>query len=116
MLTKCNRLTKEEDFKIVFKAGKKYSLLGTGIYLKVRGNNLEQSRFGFVISKKVSKKAVVRNKIKRRLREIVRINLSKIKEGNDVVVIVLPGFEKNDFQAIEENVNDLFQKAKLIKE
>ncbi len=115
MLTKYNRLTKEKDFKVVFKAGKKYSLLGTGIYLKVRENNLEQSRFGFVISKKVSKKAVVRNKIKRRLREVVRIDISEIKRGVDVVVVVLPGFEKNNFQTVKEKINNLFRKAGLIK-
>ena len=116
MLTKSNRLTEEKDFEAVFKAGKKYSLPGVKIYLKIRGNNLKQSRFGFVISKKVSKKAVVRNKIKRTLREVVRTNLPGIKKNNDVVMIVLPGFEKNNFQEVKKIINGLFRKAELIKE
>jgi ribonuclease P protein component len=114
MLVKVNRLVKKKDFDNVFKNGRKYSLSGAKIYLKINNNNLEQSRFGFIVSKKVSKKAVVRNKTKRRLREIIRTNLAEIKKGIDVVTIVLPGFEKNDFQRTKETVNNLFQKAKIL--
>ena len=113
MLAKPNRLIKKKDFDSVFKNGRKYSLSGVKIYLKINNNNLEQSRFGFIVSKKISRKAVVRNRIKRRLREIVRANLADIKKGVDVVIVVLPGFEKNDFQTTKEAVNNLFQRAKI---
>ncbi len=108
MLAKINRLKKDKDFEKVFKQGQgfKQGLL----YLKIRKNNLKTSRFGFVISKKFSKKAVIRNKTKRRLSEIIKTKLPEIKKGIDVVIVATPGAE-NDFQGLEDVVNKLFKKA-----
>ena len=78
-------------------------------------NGLEQSRFGFVVSLKVSKKAVVRNKIKRRFAEIIKANKEKIRNGVDLVLIALPGTEKKDFSEVKNCVDEVFTKAKLIK-
>ena len=114
MLTKFNRLTKEKDFENVFRKGEKYRSPLSKIYLKVGSNNLKQSRFGFIINNKVSKKAVVRNKIKRKLRETIRNNLSEIKKGVDVAVVVLPGFKENNLKTIGEVLNNLLKKAKII--
>jgi len=114
MLAKLNRLIKKKDFDKVFKNGGKYSLPGVRIYLKVDNNNLKESRFGFIVSKKVSKKSVVRNKIKRWLRWVVRMNLMKIKKGIDVIIIVLPGFEENDFQTTKKDMINLCRKAKIL--
>ena len=48
----------------------------------------EENRFGFIISKRVSKRAVDRNKIKRLLSEAVKMNLGKIKnKGNKIVFL-----------------------------
>jgi len=112
MLPKENRLKKNKDFEKVFKEGKgfKEDLL----VLKKVKNNLKSSRFGFVVSKTFFKKASLRNKIKRRLRELVRIKLNEIKKGIDVVIIAKPGLETKDFQEIKEIVNKLFKKAKII--
>ena len=112
MLPKENRLKKNKDFEKVFKEGKgfKEDLL----VLKKVKNNLKSSRFGFVVSKTFFKKATLRNKIKRRLRELVRIKLNEIKKGIDVVIIAKPGLETKDFQEIKEIVNKLFKKAKII--
>ncbi|GAI32984.1 unnamed protein product, partial [marine sediment metagenome] len=62
MLNKRNRLKKKKDFDKVFKQGQGFKQ--DFLYLKIRKNNLKSSRFGFVVSKKFSKKAVIRNKIK----------------------------------------------------
>lgn len=113
MLAKRNRLKKQKDFERVFKKGR-----GTKedfLYLKVVKNELESSRFGFVVSKKFSKKAVLRNKIRRRLAELVRIKLPKIKKGIDVVIVVMPEFKIKDFWEVEEIVDKLFEKAKIFK-
>ena len=83
-------------------------------YLKIKKNSLKSSRFGFVVSKKFSQKAVARNKVRRRLRELVRIKLPKIKKGIDGVVVIMPDFKIIDFWQLEEIVNKLFKKAKLI--
>lgn len=111
MLPKRNRLKKNKDFENVFKKGQGFK--EDFLYLKIKKNNLESSRFGFVVSKKFSQKATVRNKIKRRLRELVKVKLPKIKKGIDGVIIIMPGFKINDFWELEEIINKLFEKANI---
>lgn len=55
------------------------------LYLKYKPNNLNKNQFKIIVSLKVSKKAVVRNKIRRRIKEILR--QLAIKQGYDIVVI-----------------------------
>jgi len=112
MLAQKNRLKKKKDFEFIFKQGKGFKQ--GFLYLKTIKNNLDTSRFGFVISKKFSKKAVVRNKTKRRLSEIIKTKLLEIKKGTDVIIVVMPGAE-NDFQKLEDILNKLFKKARIIK-
>ena len=75
---------------------------------------MKVSRFAFIVSLKVSKKAILRNKIKRRLRELVKSRLPNIKKGYDIVLTVAPGLEIKNFWETEESINKLFKKAKLI--
>jgi len=112
MLPKINRLTKKRDFEKVFKKGKRFGK--DFLVLKLKENNLKESRFGFIISRKISKRAVLRNKIKRRLSEIVKMELKKMKKGIDAALIVCPGLEKKNFREMEEILNKLFKKAGII--
>ena len=112
MLSEINRLKKKKDFEKVFKKGKSFK--EDFLILKIISNNLEVSRFGFIVSQKISKRASLRNKIKRRLRESVRLRLLKIKKGIDGVLITSPGLETKDFWEIEKSIDKLFKKAKLI--
>jgi ribonuclease P protein component len=114
MLSKENRLKRKKDFERVFKEGQGFK--EDFLFLKIVKNNLKTSRFGFMVSKNFSKKATLRNKIKRRLRELVRINLVKVKKGIDGVLVAIPGLETKDFWEIEEIINKLFKKAKIINE
>lgn len=113
MLPKKNRLKKKKEIKRVFQEGKRYK--EDFLVLKLTRNNFDVSRFVFIISQKVAKKAVLRNKIKRRLGESVRNKLFEIKIGFDAAIIVQPGFEDKNFQDIEKNVESLFKKAKLYR-
>jgi len=88
MLPKTNRLTRKKDFEAVFQHGKSFK--GNGLLLKIAANNLAVSRFGFVVSKKVSSKATVRNSIKRRVRAVVEKNLKAIAGGRDCIFFVAP--------------------------
>ena len=65
--------------------------------------------------KNVSKKANIRNKIKRRLRELVRRKIKEIKGGTDGVFIARPGLEKKDFQELEDAVDKIFKKLDFFK-
>ena len=111
MLNKINRLTKDKDFDNVFKNGKSsYDKL---IGAKAIQNQLGDSRFGILVSAKVSKKAVERNKIKRQIREIIRLQQDKTKPGYDVVIITLPAILGKNYQEIEQSVNRHFRKLGL---
>lgn len=106
MLAKKNRLKNKKDIENVFKKGK--TKTGKLVFLKIFKNNLDISRFAFIVSTKISKKAVIRNKIKRQLREIVRKNLSNIKSGVDIVIIAKPEIINKYFQIIKKDVEGLF--------
>ena len=67
-----------------------------------------------MVGLKVSKKAVVRNKIKRWLEEIIRLSLDQIKTGSDIVVMVSPEIAEKNYQETEEVLIKLFKKAKII--
>lgn len=72
--------------------GKRISLHGAQII--VMKNNMDVSRFGFVVSKNVDKRATARNRIKRVLRERVRTLLSNLPTGKDVIIIARTKDEK----------------------
>jgi len=113
MLPKLYRLRKERDFKILVQQGKSFFLKELGLkYLK---NNLDYSRFGFVVSTKIDKRATVRNKIKRRLREIIYQNLKKIKLGFDILILTRPEIKKLDFRQIKEILEKIFIKLDLFQ-
>lgn len=84
-----NRLKKKKEFDGVFKNGK--TVNGSFLFIKFKSNNLDVSRFGFVISLKVSKKAVKRNRIRRLLAETAQNNLKQIKDNYDIIIVVKPG-------------------------
>jgi len=111
MLKQRNRLKKKSDFERVFKQGKGFK--EDFLYFKVAKNNLPEARFGFIVGKTFSKKAAERNKIKRRLREIVKENIPTIKSGIDCVLVVMPEAE-NDFNKLKKAVEKLFQTAGII--
>ena len=111
MLPLKNRLKKEKDFKLVFKRGK--SFREDDLLLRLVENNLKTVRFGFVVGLKVSKKANLRNKLKRRLREIIRKKLPVLKTGFDVILITDKGLINKSFQEMEALTNSLLKKAKI---
>jgi len=112
MLSKKHKLKRNNDFKKVLKQGRDYQQ--DFIRLKVLKNNLEISRFGFMAGLKISKKATQRNKIRRQLEEVVRLNLNKIDPGFDLVILVSPEIIEKNYQAIEKTLLGLFKKAKLL--
>lgn len=112
MLPKLNRLSKSKEIEKVYKNGKSFFSKTLGV--KVLKNGLEESRFAIVIGLKVSKKAVKRNLVKRQLREILRLNLEKIKLGFDVMLIARPGILEMDYKELEKEVFGTFKKLDLI--
>lgn len=59
--------------------------------LKEKGNGLGVSRFGVVVSKKIDKRAVARNRIKRLFRDVLGKLIGSIMPGHDILIIVKEG-------------------------
>jgi ribonuclease P protein component len=114
MLPLNSRLKKTKEIRDVFKNGRFFK--EDFLILKTVKNNLNKSRFAFIVSRKISKKATARNKIKRRLRAIIEKKLKTIKTGTDNLIMVLPFPEKKKFSDIQKALNNLIKKAKLINE
>ncbi len=112
MLPSQHRLTKERDFNRTFRLGR--SCFAENIGVKSLKNNLTVSRFGFIVSNKVAKKASRRNLIKRRLRAVVYQELKKIKSGYDFVIVALPPILKQDYQTISQEVKNCFKKLNVL--
>jgi len=112
MLPKGNRLVKESDFKEVAKRAKP---IHSQFFILKKISSLQQdTAFGLVLSAQVSKKAVVRNKIRRRTREILRPLLPVIKPGFKVMLMVKISIIDKNFQEIKNDLEDLLKKSGLI--
>ncbi|PIR44371.1 ribonuclease P protein component [Candidatus Wolfebacteria bacterium CG10_big_fil_rev_8_21_14_0_10_31_9] len=72
---------------------------------KIISNNLNFSRFGVVISKKVSPKAVERNKIKRTIFNFIRTKKYHLNLGKDILIIVYPETAKIEKEKIEKKLS-----------
>lgn len=103
-------LTKNKQFREVYGKGK--SVPERLIVLYYKPNDLNQKRFGFSVGKKVGN-AVVRNRIKRILREICRLNLDKVKNGFDYVIIARPRIIEENYLNIEKSFIKLLKRAGL---
>lgn len=84
MLKKELRIKKERDFNKIYRKG---AFLGGDFfninYIDTRGS---ETRLAVVISKKIAKKAVERNQVKRKVREALRILYPSLVQGYDIVV------------------------------
>lgn len=112
MLPIKNRLKKREDFAKVFSKGAYAGY--DGLSIKYAKNSLEVSRIGFPVGKNYSKKAVVRNRVRRILRAGSSQYLANIKPGFDIIVLIRPTFQNIEFQQVTTELKKVFQKANLL--
>lgn len=110
-MSKKGKKISKKIFKEILKTGKGFK--EDRLIMKIFFSKEKSIKIGFLISKKISKKAVERNRIKRRLKEILK--KEKIKEGLYIIFIPLPGLEKKNFKELEETVKKILKKAKVLK-
>lgn len=78
-------------------------------------NDFGFSRFAFIVSNKVSKKAHERNRIKRLLREAIRMSLINIRQGVDVVFIVKVNISEKSAEEVKVVVDRLLKRSGLLE-
>ncbi|NLM06049.1 MAG: ribonuclease P protein component [Tissierellia bacterium] len=106
-------IKKNEDYRAVYKSGIiKNSPYFTLTYLD---NNKDETRIGIAVSKKTGN-SVKRNRIKRRMREIIRKNYSKIKKGFDLVIVMRDKSESLSFSELEGIFIDIIKDIGLWQE
>ncbi len=100
------RLLRKSEFDAVYAAGKRRSNAHFTVF--VRANELPLSRVGFSIKKALGG-AVVRNRMRRRLREIVRCHREEIPAGWDIVIHPKHSVAKAPFAALTAEFLRLLQ-------
>ena len=100
---------KKIQFALVYDEGRSWT--GKEIVVRAIPNGLPLTRFGFTVSRRIGK-AVVRNHIKRLLREITR--KLTVKTGWDIVLIARVPAAKTGYAALSRSVSGLLNRAGLI--
>jgi ribonuclease P protein component len=108
----CERLHIQRDFNKAFRNGLKLENKNIRILAYKRNDGNITRRLGLVTSKKVGT-AVVRNRTKRRLREIFRTNKHFLEVGTDLIFISKKETALLDYNSLKRNVLDLLESAKL---
>lgn len=107
------RLRKALDFQRVRQQGRS---VGTSLLtLGWTANDLALCRCGYVVGKRVGKSAVARNRVKRRLREILRLQIKagQVTPGYDLVLIARAGAVQATYHQLAADVTHLLRRAHL---
>lgn len=102
-------LTRTAQYALVYNKGS--SWISDLVVMKVLPNGLTLSRYGFSVSRRVGK-AVVRNRVKRLLREILR--LTPLQSGWDIIFIARSRAASTDYTNLEKSVKGLLSRARLL--
>ena len=113
MLSKKYRFHSRGGVRYTYQNGK--SIRGSKISLVFADNSRNKQRYAVVVSKKVLKSAVGRNRIRRRVYEAVRMELPKIQKPVDCIFIVYSKEILNaDFKIIQKTIRDLLKEANIL--
>jgi ribonuclease P protein component len=110
MLKKRLRLKKTKDYQRTFSYGKSYISRQVVIYL-LKGD----TRFGFIASKKVGN-SVRRNRAKRIMREVIRLNLYRIRPDYQFILIARQAINWASYAEIEKSILYLLRKAGVLND
>lgn len=106
---KTERLARRREFEAVCTEGR--SWVNNLVVLRVLPNSLGSNRYGFAAGKRLGG-AVVRNRVKRRLREVVR--RTPIKDGWDMVFIARQAAAEADYHSLRKATEELLARAQLL--
>jgi ribonuclease P protein component len=109
-----HRLSRSRDFDAVYRHGRSVSTRFLVLYTFEREESDGEPRLGLAVPKAVGG-AVVRNKLKRQLKEIWRERIERVPAGRDYVIVVRPGLpeaaESRGHEWLVERVDEVLGKA-----
>lgn len=112
MLQKKFRFHSRGGVKFVYRTGK--TLRRPELSLIFCENSRHYTRFAVVVSKKVLKSAVARNRVRRRLYEAIRLNLEKIPKDRDYIFVVYsPSLQTLPFDKLSSLVRSLIEESMI---
>ncbi len=111
-MVQVNTLRRQRDFDRLFESGKRYydKLLVTVVRLRPES---DQARVAFIVGKRVDKRAVVRNRVKRRLREAWRREVPQFSVGADIAFVASPASAEASYWDLAEVMKAHFAQAGL---
>ncbi len=112
MLPRPNRLRRRQDFQTAYRRGRSWAHRLLALHALPRG---EAARVGITVSKKVGG-AVVRNRVRRRLREAVRLRLPSWRRGVDLVVVARSAAAEASFEELGAALDEVAKRGRLVRE
>ncbi len=114
---KYERIKTNVEFKRVYQEGRSYRDKYFVIYVRtvLKEDSQPYIRIGLTISKKVGN-AIVRNRLKRLVRETYRLNKNRLTKGVEIVLVAFPQAANLDYMKVKESIMGLFRKAQIVNE
>lgn len=110
MLHKELRISRGKEYSAIYRMGRR--LAGQYMIVFLKENQLDRNRFGIVTSKKVGN-AVLRNRAKRQIREVIRKQLDNLPCHYDIVVVARFNIKEAGFAQLEKDFLRLMRKASI---
>lgn len=111
-MNKKGRIRKNLEFRRVYRRGKSYSNALLVLYIFKNSMNIDYSRVGISVSKKVGN-SVVRSRVKRLISESYRLNKQNLKTGYDLVFVARSAIKDKSYSEVESSVINLLKRAGL---
>ena len=110
MLAKKYKIKSSKEFQKIYKHSRK--LNSNLLFVKFATNNYDISRFGVVVSRKVSSLAVKRNKIKRQIFSVLRDIVKQFNKSYDIILIARKKISQVNYQEIKKDIIRLLKNIK----
>lgn len=114
-MKKTEAIKLNKEFKSLYYRGGCFVSKRIVIYLRKNKFNKDINRLGLTVSKKIGN-AVMRNKVRRRLKEIYRLNEDRLLSGYDLVIVARSTAADASYFELDKDMTYLFRKSGILSE